>query len=235
MATRGAVGSADDGEQAAWLLVCAFAILAVPTFVTLADQEWPRDDGLGGLLVLMAATALLWSRRSEFRDNHERGRPHLIATWMMPALAVYVFGRAYDFISLETAGLYGAGLSLAYARLGGRALRRNWFVFAYPALAIPVPSSLLLKATALLKYSVASSSALLLQVFGLPVAQEGVTIQIAQYRLFVDDACSGMNSIMALVALTLLYVYLARPLSLRYALLMIVIAVPISIAANIFR
>ena len=47
--------------------------------------------------------------------------------------------------------------------------------------------------------------------------REGVTIRVAQYQLLVEDACSGMNSLIGLTAISLFYIYLLRGSSIRYA------------------
>jgi exosortase len=62
-----------------------------------------------------------------------------------------------------------------------------------------------------------------------------VTIFVAQYELLVEDACSGLHSLLGLVAVTLLYVYLTRGASWRLALLFAALAIPIAIVANILR
>ena len=71
--------------------------------------------------------------------------------------------------------------------------------------------------------------------FGLPVSHQGVVIDVAQYQLLVEDACSGMNSIFGLLAIGLFYIYLVRGSSMRYSLFLAALTLPIAIAANILR
>ena len=42
-----------------------------------------------------------------------------------------------------------------------------------------------------------------LQAFGIPIMHQGVTLIVAQYQLLVEDACSGMNSLVGLTAIGL--------------------------------
>ncbi|MGH7015551.1 MAG: archaeosortase/exosortase family protein, partial [Caulobacteraceae bacterium] len=51
----------------------------------------------------------------------------------------------------------------------------------------------------------------------------------------VEDACSGMNSIVGLIAVSLLYVYLMRGSSWLYSALLAILVIPIAIFANILR
>jgi exosortase/archaeosortase family protein len=53
--------------------------------------------------------------------------------------------------------------------------------------------------------------------------------------LLVEDACSGMNSIVGLIAVSLLYIYLMRGSSWIYSLFLVSFVVPIAIFANIVR
>ena len=150
-------------------------------------------------------------------------------------MAAYVFGRAYDFVYLEAGGLYAAALTLIYAEIGFAPMRRNWFPFVYLCFAIPPPNSVLDVATAPLKRFVSAAATGTLQLFDVPVSHEGVTIFVAQYQLLVEDACSGMNSLIGLIAISLLYIYLAHGSSLRHSLILMVFIIPIAIVANILR
>jgi exosortase len=75
----------------------------------------------------------------------------------------------------------------------------------------------------------------LLYAVGYPIARSGVILSVGPYELLVADACSGLNSIFTLVALTALYLYLMRYRSMSYNLMLLACAVPIAIAANVVR
>jgi len=219
----------------AWPLILAFAILAVPTVATLGDQTWSTETGAQGPLVLCTGAWLLWRLTPEFRQTATPGNPWVTGLVLALALASYVFGRAYDFITLEAAGVYGAGLAILHARLGASVMFKNWFPFLYLAFVIPPPETLLVHLTAPLKQFVSHVSTDWLAALGIPVAREGVTIFVGQYQLLVEDACSGMNSIIGIIAVSLLYIYLSRGSSWRYSILLTSLAIPIAIVANIIR
>ena len=158
-------------------------------------------------------------------------------TWalLVLSLGIYVFGRAYDFMPLEAAGVYGAGLAILHSKVGVRAMFLVWFPLLYLAFVIPPPNTLMADMTAPLKQFVSQVATGWLHSWGIPVSREGVTIFVAQYQLLVEDACSGMNSIVGLIAVSLLYIYLMRGSSWRYSLLLVCFAIPIAIVANILR
>jgi len=218
-----------------WPLAIGLAVLAIPTAVSLATQTWSREDGAQGPLILATGGWLLWRQLPAMRAGAVPGSSWAVAALLLPSLGLYVAGRAFDFVTLEAAGLYGVGLAVLQANFGSRTLLKVWFPLLYLAFAIPPPSSLIDHLTAPLKHFAAFVTTDGLRLFGLPISREGVTILIAQYQLLVEDACSGMNSLMGLTAISLLYIYLMRRASPVYALLLSVLVIPIAILANIVR
>jgi exosortase len=218
-----------------WPLVLGVAILAIPTAITLGSQTWSTEIGAQGPLVLVTGGWLLWRAAPEFRRDAMPGRPAVTAALLVFALTSFVFGRAYDFVTLEAAGVYGVAIAIIHSRVGGRSMLRNWFPLLYLSFTIPPPDYLIVHLTAPLKQFVSLVSTQWLAAFGVPVAREGVTIFVAQYQLLVEDACSGMNSIIGIIAVSLLYIYLSRGSSWRYSILLTSLAVPIAIVANILR
>ena len=216
-------------------LIGAFALLAIPTAMTLSVETWSSESGAQGPLVLATGGWLLWRLRDEFKRDGKPGNFLVSIALLVVSLAAYIFGRAFDFLTVEAGGAYLAGMTMIYARFGGRLMIKHWFPFLYLAFAVPPPAYLLDQVTQPLKQFVSHISTDTLAATGLPVDREGVTIFVGQYQLLVEDACSGMNSIIGIIAVTLLYAHLAHGSSLRYSLLLLALAVPIAIAANIVR
>jgi exosortase len=220
---------------AGWPLYLGLAVLAIPTMFRLAAQDWSQEFGAYGPIVLGTGGWLLWREIPQFKRDGVPGAAWLTVVVLVVSLAFYVFGRAYDFLTFETAGVYGVGLAMLHDKIGLGLMRKNWFPLLYLAFVVPPPNSLLLSATAPLKQLVSLVATDTLHVIGLPVAREGVTIFVAQYQLLVEDACAGMNSIVGLIAVSLLYIYLLRGSSLIYSLCLTVFVIPVAIVANILR
>lgn len=218
-----------------WILGLGYACLFLPTVYRLAQQSWTKEIGAHGPIILATGAWLLWRQRADFVGQAARGSPILTALLLAPSLAAYVFGRTYGFLMLEAGGLYGAGVAILHARAGMRALLRNWFPLLYLGFAIPPPTWAIDAITLPLKQFVTYVSTQGLHLAGYPVARQGVTIFVAQYELLVEDACSGMHSLLGLVAISLLYVYLMHGSSWRRSLLFTAIAIPVAVVANILR
>lgn len=216
-------------------VIAALAAMAIPTMVTLAHRDWGRDFGAYGPIVLVTGAWLLWRRLPEIRRDAAPGPLWLSLLILAPSIPLYIFGRAYDFPTLETTGVYGAGLAVLQARIGWRVMLREWFPLLYLAFVIPPPSQVLAELTGPLKEFVSHFATDWLASFGVPVSREGVTIFVAQYQLLVEDACSGMNSLVGLIAVSLLYIYLMRGSNLVYSIALVLFVIPIAIVANILR
>ena len=222
-------------DASSWILIAGVAALALPTMATLANGSWTTEAGAYGPIVLATGAWLLWRERAFMKAEAVPGHLALTLPALAFSLAVYIVGRAWDFVTLEAGGLYAAGLTIAYAAFGRRLMAKLWFPLLYLAFAVPPPQLWLDIVTAPLKQFVSFAATGLLHEAGLPVAREGVTIFVAQYQLLVEDACSGMNSLIGLTAIGLLYVYLRRRSSLVYASVLVALVLPIAVAANIVR
>ena len=218
-----------------WPLILGFAVLAIPTLVSLGKQTWSRESGAHGPIILATGGWLLWREAASFRKLAQPGNGWLTGAVVVVALAFYVFGRAFDFISFEAAGLYAVGLAMLYSVVGLPAMVRHWFPLFYLGFCVPPPNWFIDQITAPLKQFVSYISTSSLSALGMPIAREGVTIHVAQYQLLVEDACSGMNSLIGLFAISLLYIYLLRGSSLRYSAVLTMFVIPIAIVGNILR
>ena len=218
-----------------WPLIVGFLALALPTFVRLAQEHWTTEQGAHGPLVLATGGWLIWRRLAGSGYRRGTARPWLVAAALVPSLAFYVFGRAYDYLSLEVLGLFGTAIAVGYSLYGASLIRTLWFPLLYLAFVIPIPGWVLDQMTAPLKEIASASTTQILQLFGIPIVREGVTLYVAQYSLLVEDACSGMNAMAGLMALGLFYSYIVHGSSWRYCLVLAVMIIPIAIAANIIR
>ena len=218
-----------------WPAILGFAALAVPTVNTLASQAWIRESGAHGPIVMVTGLWLLARQLMAARGIARQGAVWLSALALLAGLATYVFGRTFDFISLETIGLFAVGLAMLHSVFGVAALLKNWFPLFYLGFAIPPPGWLIDRITAPLKQFVSEAAMRSLSSVGIPVSREGVTIYVSKYQLLMEDACSGMNSLVGLTAISLLYIYLLRGSSVRYSLLMTAFVIPIAILGNILR
>lgn len=218
-----------------WPAIVGFAALAIPTIATLSGRAWARESAAHGPLVLVTGSWLLWRQLTAARHDAKRGALWISAPLLVASLALYVVGRVFDFASFEAAGLLGVGVAMLHDAFGSKVMLKNWFPVFYLAFAIPPPGSVIDRITAPLKQFVSEAAMRTAHLLGIPASREGVTIYVSKYQLLMEDACSGMNSLVGLTAISLLYIYLLRGSSVRYSLLMTTFVIPIAIVGNIMR
>ena len=196
---------------------------------------WSTEAGVHGPLVLATGIWLIGRRLPEIRAKAQPGSLALALAAMVPAVLLYAFGRAFDFISVEVAAMLLALVATAYVFVGRQVLVLLWFPIFYLGFVIPIPGWLLDVVTQPLKSLVSQVVTTTLDYFGYPVARVGVTIYVAQYQLLVEDACAGLNSLISLTAIGLFYVYILHNTNWRYSVLLLALVIPIAIAANCIR
>lgn len=227
--------SRGDVTAEQWCLIIGLSVLIGPTLVSVAQQFWSKEAGVHGPIVLATGIWLLIRQRQTLLALKERGNPLIAWGSFALMLPVYVFGRAFDFLSLEMAALLGILVAVFYNYFGLRALKHVWFPIFYMGFLVPPPGWLIDILTAGLKTFVSWAATHIIEVMGYPVARIGVTLYVAQFQLLVEDACSGMNSIVSLTSVSLFYIYLLHSTSWRYAAFLTCWILPIAIVANIIR
>ena len=217
------------------LLLASILAAYVPTFVTLAQGPWQTEQEGHGPLILAAAVWLVWQSRDKLRTATLSPSPVLGWLVLLLGLVILVLSRNQDIWFLEVASeipvLAGSVLLLA----GWNALRILAFPIGFLIFSAPAPGWMVDAATVPLKVLISDLVTNGLYAAGYPIAQNGVVIQIGPYQLLVQDACSGMNSIFALSAIGVFYVYAFRWHEKIRALILLSLIIPITIAANFLR
>src|SRR5262245_16266160 len=216
------------------VLFGAIVAAYIPTYMTLAAGPWQTEQEGHGPLVMLAAAWVAW--QSRVRLQRTAIAPAPLAGWavLLFGLARMVISRSQEILAVEVGSqipvLAGAILLLA----GWGALRVFAFPLAFLVFSVPPPGWVLDAFTVPLKAKISDWAVNVLYTAGYPIAQNGVLIMIGPYQLMVKDACAGMNSIFALSAIGILYVYLAGHSFVRNGVLLAAM-LPIAVAANFVR
>ena len=216
------------------ILICGFAVLAVPTLLRLGQLSWSTEAGAHGPIVFATAIWLLWREGTCFLKGVVQPLWPAILLLLL-ALPIYAVGRITSILMLESLALYFIMLTLVFLRYGGAVLRRLWFPFVYLLFLITPPENWLFVATRPLKMALSDLSVDLLSAAGLSVGSSGPMIQVDGYQLMVATACSGLNSLIGIGAISLFYVYLRHGSEPRYAFTLLLLLLPIALLTNLFR
>jgi len=235
---RGVRGESVQSQSwLAWLpVVAGVAILYLPAYLDLSNVS-ADTQGAAQIPVCLAIWIwLVWQKRAIF-GIPDRAIPVSPLGWVLVAAAglLYAVGRSQEFYQLEIGSQVPLFVGTVLVLLGQGALRRLWFLPVFLLLLIPVPGSLLNDILVPLKKVVSTIVADGLFACGLPIARDGVVLYIGRYQLLIADACSGLNSMIALTAIGCLYVYLRPGRGWLATSILLAAVLPIAFVANLVR
>ncbi len=229
-------GSVERGWLAWVPIALGLLILYVPTYVELAQTYTGTESGAEQPIFLIVCAWLVWKGRAALLAEAPESRATLVGVALIGLAApMYILGRSQQFYQLEV----GSQLPLSFGILalvcGFGATRRLWFALAFQIFLVPIPGSFLERVLLPLKETVSDLVMNLLFFFGVPIARQGVVISVGPYQLLVANACSGLNSMIALTAVGLLYVHRSGYLNWRRNAILLASVLPIAFLANILR
>jgi len=218
--------------------ICALGLLALygPTTWDLAFNIWSTEEQSQGPIVLAICAWLIWRAWGRI-DDVGAGAPRPFAGWLLVAvgLLIYVFGRSQRILSAQTLSALLMLPGIVLLLRGPRQLRAAAFALFFMIFMIPLPATFVDAITQPLKLAVSSVASTILFAVGYPIARTGVILQIGQYQLLVADACAGLHTLFSLEAMGLLYLNVVRHTSLLRNVMLAILIVPISFAANVIR
>src|SRR6267378_4117032 len=204
-----------------------------PLLTQMVVQWWKDPDYGHGFVVPLFVGYVLYRRRDELRqvplEPSNFGFP-----LMLGAIGLLLVGTlgAELFVSRCSLLFLFGGMILFFA--GWKMLRAVAFPLAFLVLMIPLPALIYNQVTfplQLLASRLASNS---LELFGIPVLREGNVLVLPNYSLEVVEACSGIRSLMSLIALAVAYGYFVEK-RLWARITLVVLMLPIAVASNALR
>jgi len=220
----------------AWSIWLPFALMTAVYLPTLRDLvlDWYQDGNYShGFLIPLISAFFLWRKRQGLTAVPKR------VDW--PGLILIVLGMALFIVANAGAEYFSLRLSFVVTLLGlvlylfGRGMvRLIWFEIGLLLFMIPIPYVVYYAATFPLQLLVSKITVGLLGLLGADVVRQGNIIHLAGISLEVAEACSGMRSLMTLLALGAVYAQVSQTRAAAKVVLFLS-SVPIAIAANVAR
>jgi exosortase len=201
--------------------------------IHLVGQWWHDPNFSHGFFVPLFSALVIWQERRKLAELPLRPSWSGLAVAAL-AMCILVVGQmgAELFLSRFSLLILLAGLIVLFS--GWMYFRALMFPWAFLILMIPIPTVVFNQITFPLQLLASRVSGLILPMLGVPVLREGNVINLPAMALEVAEACSGIRSLMSLVALAIIYGYLMeKRLWVRWILAFA--SVPIAVAANSVR
>ncbi len=214
-------------------VAAGFLFVYLPTMLWLWDR-WTLSvwHHAHGLLIPPVVAYFCWLELRDTRSTPSKGSA-LGFLLLVPALLLHVLdtGMHTQLLSAASMVLALPGLSLLF--LGKARTGRILLPLAFLALMLPLPLGLTQPVHLALRSVAADATGFILTLMGLPVFQDGFTLHLPHSTLLVADACSGFSTLYASVAMAMLLAYTTPSLWRRT--LVLLLAAPVAVAANIVR
>lgn len=242
MASVAAADPSPAPARGAWqyaplvLAALLFALLFAKPFQLLLRDWWNDPDAGHGLLLAPLALWLGWRR------GLVAAAPARVSGLLLLLLAVgvrYLSGLAAELFTMRGSMLLAAVGLVVYFR-GFRQVLHWWLPILLLGLSIPIPAVLTNSLALPLQLRASRWGAALLSVRHVNVDLSGNIIRLLDpdgrpiRELFVTEACSGLRSLTALLALGVLVggLWLRHPVS---RLLLVGLAIPVAMVVNAVR
>ncbi len=212
------------------VVAALFILIYYPVFEWMGNTWLHSDNYSHGFLLLPVAALIIWTRRHDLHEKNPRNQGVFL---LVAGLSLYIAGFILidNFLSALSLFLTLPGLILVFR--GTRALRALAFPIFMLVFMIPFPW-LLEKVGVGLQSFAARASAWFVNLVGVEVTRTGSEIKLADTAFEVDIACSGLHSLIALLALAAIFAYILKGSLVRKAILFL-LAIPVAILANLIR
>jgi exosortase len=193
--------------------------------------DWSHDENYShGFLIVPIAFYFAWERRQALKDAVSKPSMLGLAV-IIGSLMVLVAGKLGAELFLTRISMIGIAVGVALFVFGWEHLRILFFPISFLLLMIPIPSLVFNQIAFPLQLLASRFGEWTLQLLDIPVLREGNVIILANTRLEVAEACSGIRSLISLLTLGIVLGYFTDPRpSMRW--LIALATVPVAIAAN---
>jgi exosortase len=230
----------------AWMLLFQFygnatfgyirdsASLPVWMYKTYNNPMGHGEDGHGNLIPFVVLALFWWKRKELLALPHRTWWPGMLL--LVFAVALHVFGYLDQQPKISIVALFTGIYALMGLAWGPEWLRKSFFPFFLFVFCIPI-SSLGQQVTVPLRLAVTKIVAgICYNILGMDVIREGNNLFNAKhtYNYEVAAACSGIQSLVAIFALSTIYAFMCLEKGWK-RILMMAAGVPLAMLSNIVR
>ncbi|MCB2187407.1 MAG: exosortase [Deltaproteobacteria bacterium] len=214
-------------------LLAALAWAYLPQAPALVENWWNDPNYSHGFLIPLVAGWLVWRQKGALvraAGPVVWGGLGMVALGLA-ALVVGTYGHEFF---LRRASLVPVLWGLVLLFWGWGVARRTAFAAGYLLLAVPWPYVLYDSVAFPLRLLAARLAAWGIRLVGIPVFREGNVLELPGVTLDVIDACSGIRSLVSLVAAGAILAYLMLPN--RWSkVLVVALVLPVAVLTNGLR
>lgn len=216
-----------------WLMTAAVTAVYAPVLFFMVKHWQAVPDYSHGFIVAPLAVYFAWQRGPILRRLSPVPSWWGVVPLVLSSLTLGIGRLGVELMNMRVSYVLALhGLVLLFA--GTRIYKTLAFPLGFLFLMVPLPQSLVNVVAFPLQLIAAKAAALALYWLGIPALLEGNIIHLANTQLFVEEACSGLRSLMALMTLGVIFAYFFRKTWAERTVI-VASAIPIAILVNAFR
>ncbi len=216
---------------AACVLVLSW--IYAPHLASMFDNWWNDPNYSHGILIPLVSAYLIWRHKDSLARSVSNPNPwgYVVILAGMSMLATGYWASEFF---LKRISLIPVLWGLVLLSWGWPVAKMLWFAFAYLILMIPLPYVVYDSVAFPLRLIAASLAGGMLHSMGTPTLVEGNIIHLPYIVLNVVDACSGVRSLISLLAAGTILAYLMLPNRIS-KIIIVFLVLPVTVATNAVR
>ncbi len=211
------------------LVTILLSLLYFQTFIWLVNSWLGHSYYSHGFLIPLVSGFIFWKKRDQLKEATPFP-PGILAIALGLSLHVAGLLSHFNFVSAISFLVVLGGLALYFS--GNEGLQSLLFPICFLIFMIPFP--FLDSIGNWLQFLSAYWSAAVIGAVGIPVVITGAQIHLEESAFIIGIPCSGINTLISLLALATIFAYFLKG-NLRKKAALVTIAVPVAILANLFR
>ncbi len=216
-----------------FLIGICFVLLYYPVFVKLIQSWEANADYSHGYFIPFMAGFMVWTMRKQLQQIDWRPNNWGLLIVMLGIMQLIIAWVGSEYF-LQGTSMILVLIGIILFMLGTEAAKKLLVPIVYLIFMIPLPAILWNQAAFPLSLFASKVSTNLIQGIGIPILREGNILTLPNITLQVAEACSGLRSLITMLALSALLAFLS-PLKKNKKWVLFLSAVPVALACNIMR
>ena len=222
----------DNKNQLIALVI--FILAYVPVMMVMWDRWWARDSYYShGIMIPFVTGFFIWQLKDDLVKLKPKESPWGFRLILVGVL-IYLLASLFRVNIACSISMLIVFIGLVFYFYGDEILKKIAFPLLFLFFMVPLPSVVITRLSFKLKLFAAELAAFVVNKIGIVAVRDGSILKMPHAHVVVDDVCSGLRSLISLMALGSISAYWFKG-ALWKRILIFVLTIPIAIVTNMCR